>query len=44
MSRGNKETLRLFYELGPEGEEILEFLDPEVELYPGIDAPDQGMR
>lgn len=44
MSRGNKETLRLFYEVDPDDEEILELLDPEVELYPGIEAPDQGMR
>jgi hypothetical protein len=44
MSRGNVETLRLFCELEPDGEEILECLDPEVELYPGIGAPDQGMR
>jgi hypothetical protein len=44
MSRSNTETLRLFYELDPDGEEILELLDPEVELYPGIRAPDQDTR
>jgi ketosteroid isomerase-like protein len=44
MSRGNKETLRLFYELDLDGEEILELLDAEVELYPGIRTPDQGTR
>jgi hypothetical protein len=44
MSRGNKETLRLFYERDADGEEILELLDPEVELYPGIRAPDQRTR
>jgi ketosteroid isomerase-like protein len=41
MPRDNEETLRLFYELDPDAEEILELLDPEVELYPGIRAPDQ---
>ena len=44
MSRGNRETLRLFYEVDADGEEILELLDPEVELFPGIRAPDQRTR
>ena len=44
MSRDNKETLRRFYEAGFDSEEILRFLDPEVELYPGIETPDQHQR
>jgi hypothetical protein len=44
MSRGNMETLRLLYELDANSEEVLEFLDPEVELYPGIRTPDQHTR
>ncbi len=44
MSRANKETLRLFYEVDPDAEEILELLDPAVALYPGIRAPDQGRQ
>ena len=44
MSQENVEILRLFYEAEPDGEDVLQYLDPAVELYPGIEAPDQGMR
>jgi ketosteroid isomerase-like protein len=44
MSRGNQDTLRLFYEVDLDGEEILELLDPAVELFPGIRTPDQRTR
>src|SRR5262249_15026988 len=47
ISRGNKETLRLFYELDPDGEDLLELLDAEVELYPGTcgaSVADTGSR
>ena len=44
MSEENIEVLRLFYEGEPDGEDVLQYLDPAVELYPGIEAPDQGMR
>jgi hypothetical protein len=44
MSEENIEILRLFYEGEPDGEDVLQYLDPAVELYPGIEAPDQGMR
>ena len=44
MSEENVEILRLFYEAEPDGEDVLQYLDPVVELYPGIEAPDQGMR
>jgi hypothetical protein len=40
----NIETLRLFYEADFAGDEGLQFLDPKVELYPGIRAPDQSTR
>ena len=44
MSRDNAETIRLFYEAGPDGEDVLQYLDPAVELYPGIRTPDQDTR
>ena len=44
MSRENVEILRLVYEADLDSRDILQYLDPEVELYPGIDAPDQHMR
>jgi hypothetical protein len=44
MSRDNAETIRLFYEAEPDGEDILQYLDPAVELYPGIRTPDQDTR
>jgi hypothetical protein len=44
MSRDNAETIRLFYEADPGGEDILQYLDPAVELYPGIRTPDQDTR
>jgi hypothetical protein len=44
MPRDNDETIRLFYEADPAGEDALRYLDPAVELYPGIRAPDQGTR
>jgi len=44
MSEDNAEILRLFYEIDPESADLLQYLDPEVELYPGIKAPDQGDR
>ena len=44
MSRDNAETIRLFYEAEPDGEDVLQYLDPAVELYPGIRTPDQDTR
>jgi hypothetical protein len=44
VSRENAETLRLFYEADLESDDLLQLLDPEVELYPGIRAPDQRTR
>ncbi len=44
MSRENVEILRLVYEADLDSQDVLQYLDPEVELYPGIDAPDQHMR
>jgi ketosteroid isomerase-like protein len=44
MSQENVELLRLFYEADLDSDELLKFLDPEVELYPGIRAPDQRTR
>ena len=44
MSLDNLDTLRAFYEAEPDGEDVLQYLDPAVELYPGIRAPDQGTR
>ena len=44
MSRENVEILRLVYEAALDSQDVLQYLDPEVELYPGIDAPDQHMR
>ena len=44
MSRENQETLRLVYETAVDSEELLQYLHPEVELYPGIRAPDQHQR
>ena len=41
MPRDNAETIRLFYEADPDGEDVLQYLDSELELYPGIRAPDQ---
>ena len=38
------EILRLLYEIEPTSEDLLQYLDPEVELYPGIKAPDQYDR
>ena len=44
MSPDNLDTLRAFYEAEPDGEDVLQYLDPNVELYPGIEAPDQHMK
>jgi hypothetical protein len=44
MAPDNLDTLRAFYDADPDGDDILQYLDQAVELYPGIDAPDQGMR
>ena len=44
MSRENVEILRLVYEADLDSQDVLQYPDPEVELYPGIDAPDQHMR
>jgi len=44
MSRDNAETIRLFYEAEPDGKDVLRYLDPAVELYPGIRTPDQDTR
>ena len=44
MSQENVEILRLFYEADLDSDDVLQYLDPKVELYPGIDAPDQHMR
>jgi hypothetical protein len=44
MSPDNLDTLRAFYEAEPDGEDILQYLDPAVELYPGIRTPDQDTR
>ena len=44
MTRENQETLRLVYETAVDSEELLQYLHPEVELYPGIRAPDQHQR
>ena len=44
MSQENVEILRLVYEADLDSQDVLQYLDPEVELYPGIDAPDQHMR
>ena len=39
-----RETIRLLYEAEPDGEDILQYLDLAVELYPGIRTPDQDTR
>ena len=44
MSQENVEILRLVYEADLDSQDVLEYLDPNVELYPGIEAPDQHMR
>jgi len=44
MSPDNLDTLRAFYEAEPDGEDVLQYLDPAVELYPGIRTPDQDTR
>ncbi len=44
MPRENVEILRLVYEADLDSQDVLQYLDPGVELYPGIDAPDQHMR
>ena len=44
MSQENVEILRLAYEADVGSQDVLQYLDPNVELYPGIEAPDQHMR
>jgi ketosteroid isomerase-like protein len=44
MSEENVEILRLVYAADLDSDDLLKHLDPEVELYPGIRAPDQHMR
>ena len=44
MPPDNMETLRAAYEAGPDGEDVLQYLDPAVELYPGYRAPDEDAR
>ena len=44
MSGENVEILRLFYEAEPNSDDALQYLDPAVELYPGIRTPDQDAR
>jgi hypothetical protein len=44
MPPDNLDTLRAFYEAEPDGEDVLQYLDPAVELYPGIRTPDQDTR
>ena len=44
MSPENVETLRRIYEVDLDSDELLDYLHPEVELYPGIRAPDQRTR
>ena len=44
MSPDNMETLRAAYEAGPDGEDVLQYLDRAVELYPGYRAPDEDTR
>jgi ketosteroid isomerase-like protein len=44
MSQANLEILQLFYEIDLGSDDLLQYLDSEVELYPGIRAPDQGTR
>ena len=39
MSPDNLDTLRAFYEAGPDGEDVLQYLDPAVELYPASGHP-----
>jgi ketosteroid isomerase-like protein len=44
MSRENVEILRLAYEADLDSQDVLQYLDPNVELYPGIRTPDQHTR
>ena len=44
MSQENVEILRLAYEADVGSQDVLQYLDPNVELYPGIEAPDQHMK
>ena len=44
MSQENVEILRLAYEAYLGSQDVLQYLDPNVELYPGIEAPDQHMK
>ena len=44
MSQENMEILRLFYEAELDSDDVLQYLDPKVELYPGIRTPDQHTR
>jgi hypothetical protein len=44
MPHEKVEILRLFYEADLDGEVVLQYLDPKVELYPGIRTPDQHTR
>jgi ketosteroid isomerase-like protein len=46
MSQENVEILRLFYEAfnRRDFDDALHYMDPEVELYPGVMAPDQDPR
>ncbi len=44
MSRDNADTIRLFYEGDLDSDQIVQYLDPAVELYPGIRTPDQHTR
>ena len=44
MSPNNLDILRAAYEAEPDGEDVLQYLDPAVELYPGIETPDQDTR
>ena len=44
MSQENVEILRLFYEAELDSDDVLQYLDPKVELYPVSTAPDQHMR
>lgn len=44
MSRDNVEILQRFYEVDLGSDDLLQYMDSDVELYPGIRAPDQGTR
>jgi ketosteroid isomerase-like protein len=44
MPVDNLEILRAAYETEPDGEDVLQYLDPKVEVYPGYRAPDEDAR